>query len=77
MEYLKFTDDVSRETFNQTKNWEVEDWKNFRKSYYKDYFSEKDKLTNNIIEKKQDAHKEMFYFKLKKLENIKKYNKIR
>lgn len=74
MDYSKFIDDIARQTFMQTKNWDARDWKNFRKDYYEDYFTLRDSLTINVSKKEPNAHKDMYYFRIKKLENIKNYN---
>jgi 2-polyprenyl-3-methyl-5-hydroxy-6-metoxy-1,4-benzoquinol methylase len=74
MDYSKFIDDIARQTFIQTKNWDARDWKNFRKEYYENYFTLRDSLTINVSKKEPNAHKDMHYFRIKKLENIKNYN---
>ena len=74
VDYSKFIDDIARQTFIQTKNWDAIDWKSFRKDYYEDYFTLRDSLTINVSKKEPNAHKDMYYFRIKKLENIKNYN---
>ena len=74
VDYSKFIDDIARQTFIQTKNWDARDWKSFRKDYYEDYFTLRDSLTINVSKKEPNAHKDMYYFRIKKLENIKNYN---
>ena len=48
----------------------------FRKCYYGDYFLERGSLTVRVMKKEPNAHKDMFYFRMTKLENIKKYNEL-
>lgn len=64
MDYSKFIDDIARQTFIQTKNWDVRDWKNFRKDYYEDYFTLRDSLTINVSKKEPNAHKDMYSFRI-------------
>ena len=65
MDYSKFIDDIARQTFIQTKNWDARDWKNFRKEYYENYFTLRDSLTINVSKKEPNAHKDMHYFRIK------------
>lgn len=76
MDYTKFIDDIAKQTFIQTEDWDARDWKKFRKCNYSNYFSERDSLTVRVMKKEPNAHKDMFYFRLTKLENIKKYNEL-
>ena len=60
MDYTKFIDDIAKQTFIQTEDWDTRDWKKFRKCYYSNYFSERDSLTVCVMKKEPNAHKDMF-----------------
>ena len=65
MDYTKFIDDIAKQTFIHTEDWDARYLKKFRNYYYDDYFLERDSLTVRVMKKEPNAYKDMFYFRPK------------
>jgi hypothetical protein len=72
---FKTEKEIVKETIKETEKWSAVDWKDFRKTSYKDYFNEKDELTFSINRKDPFCLENMNRFKKDKLLKIKEYNK--